>query len=334
MGRASNFWRSALALWVTLASGCTGGADAKTIRANPDTLQDALLRAAGGDRIVLAPAQYGEVTWTQRTFKPAVTIDATQARFTQVTIRGVNGLMLSGGTIAGPRDHTWDMRVDFSQNITVRGMRMSGARVGIGFSRSSDVVAERNEFDGIRSDGINLASVQRAKILFNDCRNFTPVPGVYTDKGKSLHEGDHPDCIQGWAIAGAPGPADITIIGNTARGLMQGIFLSDPADRGYDRLTIRDNNMQVAMYHGIVVVEARDSIITGNTVRAVPGARMLTFPFHPVTPWIKAANSQRTLICGNTIETPRASQDIGPCPASLKLPPIPRPVGGPLPGSD
>ena len=32
----------------------------------------------------------------------------------------------------------------------------------------------------------DIAASRRARILYNDCRNFTPVPGVYDGKGKSL----------------------------------------------------------------------------------------------------------------------------------------------------
>ncbi len=320
MGTAKKLWRSVVAASATLAASCTGEVDAKTIHASPDTLQNALLNAAGGEHIVLAPGQYGNVTWAQHTYKPAVTIDAAAAQFTFVAIRAMDGLILSGGTVIGPRASEMSVTVKASRNITLRDMHISGARIGITLAASQDIVVEHNSFDGTRSDGVDIASSQRVQILYNDCRNFTPVRGVYDSHGKSLHEGDHPDCIQGWAVTGQPPPADITIIGNTAHGLMQGIFFGDGVRGGADRLIIQGNTLEVAMYHGILVDNARDSVITGNTVRAVPGAKMLIFPFHPVTPWIRAINSQRTLICGNSMETPRVSQDIGPCPASLKLP--------------
>jgi nitrous oxidase accessory protein NosD len=325
MPTATTLLRSLVAASATLAASYTGEANAKTVHVTPDTLQNALLSAVGGDRIVLAPGQYGNVTWARRTFKPAVTIDAAQAQFTYLSIRDVDGMILNGGTVIGPRTQTMAVSVKTSRHIILRGMHVSGARIGITLASGQDLVVEHNEFDGIRSDGINIAAVQRAKILYNDCRNFTPVRGVYDAQGKSLQEGDHPDCIQGWAVTGQPPPSDIEIIGNTAHGMMQGIFFGDGVRGGADRLVVRGNTLEVAMYHGILLDNARDSVITGNTVRAVPGARMLTYPFHPVTPWIRATNSQRTLICGNTIETPKASQDIGACPVPLKLTPMPKP---------
>jgi nitrous oxidase accessory protein NosD len=306
-----------LSLFVTTASlvaGESGAAASGVLRANPDTLQETLLRARGGSRIVLAPGQYGNLTFPRKTFAPALKIDASQAQFTGILMRGVDGVTIEGGTLVGPREQTAGFAVDSSRHIAIRGMRISGARVGIGVSRSQDILLEHNIFDGARSDGINLAGVQRVKVLYNECRNFDPIKAQYDANGKLVHDGDHPDCIQGWSIAGQPPTSDVTIIGNSGRGFMQGIWFGNSGQGGLDRMLVRDNRFELQAFNGIVLMEARDSEISGNTVSTIPGARMDNYPFKPIFTWVRAPRGERVLICGNTIQEPKYSDDKGPCP--------------------
>jgi nitrous oxidase accessory protein NosD len=305
-------------LFATAASLVAAGSQAAppgAVRANPDTLQQTLLSARGGTHIVLAPGQYGNLTFPRKTFAPALTIDAAQAQFTGILMRGVDGVTIDGGTLVGPREQTTGFAVDSSHHIAIRGMRISGSRIGIGVSRSQDVLLEHNIFDGTRSDGINVAGVQRVKILYNECRDFDPIKAQYDAAGKLLHDGDHPDCIQGWSIAGRPPTSDVTIIGNSGRGFMQGIWFGNGGQGGLDRMLVRDNKFELQAFNGIVLTEARDSEISGNTVSTIPGAKMDNYPFHPISTWIKAPGGQRVLVCGNTIQEPKYSDDKGRCPA-------------------
>jgi hypothetical protein len=315
-----------LSLLATAASLVAGGGEAApppVIHADPDTLQEKLLTAHGGTHIVLAPGQYGNVTFPRKTFAPALTIDAAQAQFTGILMRGVGGVTVAGGTLIGPREQTTGFAVDGSNHIAIRGMRISGPRIGIGVSRSQDILLEHNIFDGARSDGINVAGVQRVKILYNECRNFDPIRAQYDAAGKLVRDGDHPDCIQGWSIPGQPPTSDVTIIGNSGRGLMQGIWFGNGGQGGLDRMLVRDNRFELEAFNGIVLTEARDSEISGNTVRTIPGAKMANYPFKPIFTWIKAPRGERVLVCGNTIQEPKYSDDKGPCPAQRNPAAIP-----------
>ena len=303
---------SALALVLAVASGCDGLAAPTTRRADPNNLDRVLAAANGGETIVLAPGQYGDIEFPRKEFRQPVKLDASQALFTSLTIRGVDGLTIKGGAVVGERMRTFAVIVDTSRHISFLGMRLSGSRVGIGVSRSQDIAIENNQFDGLRSDGINIAGSQRVRVVGNVCRNFNPIPASYDAMGKLVRDGDHPDCIQGWSVVGKPPTADVTITGNRGDGFMQGVFFGNPGQGGYDRVVVRNNNFNLSIFNGIVIAEARDSEVSNNVVRTIPGSRMANKPFHPITAWIKVYG-QRNRVCGNYVDQPRFSSDRGPC---------------------
>ena len=150
----------------------------------------------------------------------------------------------------------------------------------------------------------------------NVCRNFNPTRGRYDSKGKLLKDGNHPDCIQGWSIRGRPPLADISISGNNAYGLMQGIFFGNPGQGGIDKIVVRDNKLDLAMFNGIVVMDAHGARVSHNIVRPIPGSRLFNYPFKQVTSWIKITAGQGNVVCGNVVDVPRFSDDLGPCKLS------------------
>ncbi|MEO6092976.1 MAG: right-handed parallel beta-helix repeat-containing protein [Novosphingobium sp.] len=302
----------ALALVLATAAGCDGLAAPATRRADPNNLDRVLAAASGGETIVLAPGQYGEVDFPRKVFRQPVSIDASQAQFTALIIRGVDGVAINGGAVVGDRMQTFAVLVDSSRHISFARMRLAGSRVGISVVRSQDVSIENNQFDGLRSDGVNVAGSQRVRIVGNACRNFNPIPASYDPGGKLLRDGDHPDCIQGWSIVGRPPTSDVTIIGNHAEGYMQGIFFGNPGQGGYDRMIVRNNVLNLSAFNGIAIVDARDSEVSNNVVRTIPGARMLNAPFRPVNTWIRVTG-ERTRVCGNQVDQPRFSTDRGRC---------------------
>ena len=316
---------------VCAVAGCNG--EAAERRITPDTLQEALLTAKGGEKFVLVSGQYGDITFPPRTFRPQITIDAAQAQFTGIVMRKVEGVAIEGGNVTGPRERMFAVLVDFSRNVAFRGMKISGSRIGISVSRSQGIAIERNRFDGVRSDGVNIAGSQRVNVIGNTCTNFDPILPVYDPAGKLMQDGDHPDCIQGWSIVGMPPTADVTVIGNSGRGFMQGVWFGNPGQGGYDRIIVRQNNFELAAFNAIVVLDARDSEISDNSVRNVPGARMLNYPFKPYVAWIRATGS-RNVVCGNRIEQPRFSLDSGRCGSRIKVPAVPVAIPVTSPSTD
>lgn len=288
--------------------------------ATPATLVAMVGAAAPGATITLAPGDYGRILLHHKRFATPITLDARQARFESLILRRMSGVVVAGGAVSGPPTDM-GMYVDGSDHITVRDMAFSTSVVGLSIRRSSDVLVERNRFEHMRSDGINVAMSWRVRIDGTLCQNFDPVHPTYDANGKLIKDGNHPDCIQGWSRPTDPPTSDITVTRTRAVGRMQGIFFNNYVrngvdDGGYDRLTVRDNDLTVSMYHGILLQAVRGAVVTGNTVRPEPGARNLWAPFRLVSPWIKLLGSGIEA-CGNTVEAPLArkvSSGLGRCP--------------------
>jgi hypothetical protein len=167
-------------------------------------------------------------------------------------------------------------------------------------TRSTKIDVIGNKFDGVRSDGVNIAMSQRVRILGNACVNFRPIRPIYASDGRLLVDGDHPDCIQAWSRRGFAPTSDVTIEDNAAEGEMQGISFFDPGQGGYDRIVIRNNNLRLSYWNGIVALEARNSLVTDNIVATVSGARALNWPFQLIATWIRLTGVNN-VVCDNDV---------------------------------
>ncbi len=286
---------------------------ARTGPIQPGELAAAIASAQPGAHLVLARGEFGPLNISNRSFSPAITIDASAATIDGIVIRSSRGIAITGGTVKTDRAQTLVVLVDFSKEITLSGMRVSGGRIGMSISRSQDVKVQKNDFDGVRSDGVNVAMSQRVLVEDNLCHNFDPIMPTYDAKGKIIQDGDHPDCVQGWSNPKYPPTADVTIVGNKGLGYMQGVFFGNGGQGGYDRLIVRDNEFMLSLWNGIVLVEARDSVVSGNKVSTIAGAKMISYPFRPIITWIKVTG-ERNRICGNIVEQPRFSDGKPGCP--------------------
>ena len=260
--------------------------------------------AKGGETITLAPGEYGVVKFPARTYVPAITLMAGSARFTGLVLKKVEGVSINGGTVTGPGGRSYGVLINGARNITVEGMTITGAHRGIVLGRSDRVRVSGNTLTGLLSDGIDVSNASNVVVRGNTCRDFSPRPTTFDAAGKRLTVGDHPDCIQGWSRPPTP-MSDVLVENNDMEGKMQGVFFGNHVrngvnDGGYDRIIIRNNRVRVTHPNGIVIYDARDSIVTGNTVSTYPG---------PVNPRsgrpnrsnIRVKDGVRTIVCGNRI---------------------------------
>lgn len=271
------------------------------LTATPATLPATLKRAQPGDTVTLATGDYGAVAIRDMTFTPSLRIEASAARLGALTLRNAKGIEWAGGAISGPPSQYFGVQMALSARVRLVGMTISGPRVGISLTSSTDIDVIGNRLEGLRSDGINLAMVQRVNVIGNQCYDFRPIQPIYDAAGKLVKDGDHADCIQGWSRLGSPPTSDLMITGNVAVGQMQGITFFDPGQGGYDRITIRGNDLNLGLWHGIAVYEGRGIVITGNRVRTTPGAKTTAGRIQPITAWITAPGSTGT-ICGNVVD--------------------------------
>lgn len=280
--------------------------------ATPSTLPAQLRAARGGDTIMLREGRYGAVSIRNLRFNTAIRIDARNATVSAVTIRNSAGVDWLGGTLIGPRSQSFGVAIVDARDISVTGMRITGPRIGLSMARSTDIDVTGNSFDGVRSDGVNIAASQRVRITGNVCINFRPIRAIYASDGRLLVDGDHADCIQGWSLRGNRPTSDLTITDNVAEGEMQGITFFNPGEGGYDRITIRNNDMNLSYWHGIAVMEGRNTLVTENRVRTIPGARAQNWPFQLIRAWIYTTG-RNNRVCGNVVQALPDGEGTGRC---------------------
>lgn len=288
------------------------GTHARTIPVAPGELVQAIARAHPGDRLKLELGTYSSIVIKEQSFSTPIIIEADKATLGPISIRNSSGITISGGVLIGDSSQFFGILIEGSSRVKVGGMRITGPKVAISVTRSHDVEVYDNDLDGLRSDGINIASSQRTLISNNYCHNFRPILARYSASGKLLEDGDHPDCIQGWSDLRWPVTADIVIRGNKADGFMQGVFFGNPGEGGYDRIIVTNNDLRLGLWNGIVIFEARDSVVKNNIVRTIPGTVTANFPFKPVTSWIKVSGANNSY-CGNVVDEPRFSIGTGKC---------------------
>jgi Ca2+-binding RTX toxin-like protein len=270
---------------------------------NATELKSAIANAVGGDRIVLADGDYGNVNIFSRNFASTVTIEAampgTGAHLDGLFVAGSQNLNFVGLDIgralnAGEPTYTQLSWIKSSSNITLDGVHIHGsldgnpANDGVGLTvtsvtgfevtnskfedlyrglvlqKSSNATIRDNEITMIRSDGIISAANDDLLIQGNHIGEFRP------------NAGDHADAIQFWNTGQTKGQSNITIkdneifqtyFGGKEGTGIQGIFMSDPLTYGYQNVRIENNALYSNdAYNGIYVNGATDVQLIGNTV--------------------------------------------------------------------
>ncbi len=306
---AARAWLFAAAL-APGACGAAPTAPGRVAVADRAGLDRALSAARGGELIVLAPGDYGELAMKARAFERPVTLQSDGgASFARIALNRVQGLNFRnisvagrlqpgetekaryvvvvdsaritwiGGTIAGTADGNPDndgigLGVRRSEDIRVEGVRFHDLWRGAVFGNSKRVVARGNRLETMRSDGLNFAGVEDVVVADNMFRDFFP----------NIEKRDHADFIQFWARGAGPS-ARAVITGNImmqGRGMStQGIFIDNKTGRvngvlqhgePFRDFTITDNLYYGSSVHGISVGGIDGGVIARNTAVAVPGA--------------------------------------------------------------
>lgn len=285
---------------------------AASLLASPSTFDGVLARARAGDVVVLAPGDYTGVSLANRTFSPALTLEADKARITGLRLRRVDGLVIRGGEFGLPAavNHPRTglpvygaaIRMDDVRNVAVLDPRMlgpggtqEGSPFGEGYGvfvvRGAGVKVEGGVFRGFKS-GVVLSRVEGFRLARN-AFTYMRSDGIQVGESRKglieantcgdtrVRDKEHPDCIQLWSRPTSPPTADVTIRGNRAKGDTQGIGLFNVVrngvdDGGFDRILIEDNDVLGGHPHGIALMSGRDSIVRNNRVDTIPGSRWRT----------------------------------------------------------
>lgn len=149
---------------------------------------------------------------------------------------------------------------------TISNNVIRNVKNAIGIYATTDVLAADNDISNFAYDGIDING-SRLTLRQNRIHDHM-----------SLHDGQHPDCVQGIAAAKAQESGDIVIDGNLCllqsdpakaadrREIMQGISVFDGQWRNW---TVINNIVITRSYHGISLFGVHHARVINNTVLSI-----------------------------------------------------------------
>ena len=265
-----------------------------TIVTNTAGLTSALKVAQAGDVIQLAAGTYtpvyisglkfaGTVTVTSADPNQLAVLQGLNVQSTQnLTFRGLefavnptggdaqfgitnsqniafDQLSVHGSLDGNAQNDAFGMVLRWSTNVSVTNSEFQQLKMALTHTNMTNLTVSNNNFHHLQSDGVRGGGSQQVKITDNFFSDFSPVVG------------DHPDAIQFWTTNTTRPGTDILVSGNViTRGAgdpMQGLFMRDEVGGlAFQRVTVTNNTVVGAMYHGITVTNGDGVVISGNTV--------------------------------------------------------------------
>jgi nitrous oxidase accessory protein NosD len=268
---------------------------------NNAELTKAIKTAVGGDSILLAPGNYGDVLVNSINPKSTVTIKSASPTVDAV----IQGLVISRSSNfvfqdleiahtlrAGETEAFRAIRVQLSKDISFVGLDVHGSldgninndgngfsslgssriavldstfhelNIGAIFGDGEDVIFAGNSVHDTR-EGINLAAIKDGLVERNFFTNIIP----------NLAKGDHGDAIQVHAGGTAASSSDLTIRNNVIKiGFVgtHGIYVNNEKGalgQTHKNIVIEDNYYEGNARHGITVNYAQNVVVKDNTVR-------------------------------------------------------------------
>ena len=267
-------------------------------------LTTALSQASGGDTVVLASGNYGDFSFSGKTFSSTLTIvsqDATKpATFNTISLTNVENLKIDSVFVdfkptATTQDHDAGLSVRDSAHITIANSVFEGGVSpvdglmigrGIYFLDSTDVTITNNDISHFRR-GIHTAEVDGLKITYNhvfENRTTTVGGGNVSNaliEGNHLESsspnnfggtGDHGDFIHYWTMPNQVGASTNFVIRNnfieqgTGTGLL-GIYMDNNTNpQGFTNVLIENNIIHNSNGQGIRLEDVDGGIVRNNTL--------------------------------------------------------------------
>jgi Ca2+-binding RTX toxin-like protein len=257
------------------------------------SLTSALQSAASGDRILLAPGNYGAVSISGLA-APGVTITSqdtsNEAVFTGLNVANSSGITLSyievaknaapgtfayAATISGsskialrnmnihgsldsdPTDDMNGVKIAGSDSITVDHTEIKQFLNGMAIGGSSNISITHNNIHDVESDGIDVTTTKNIKIDANQFHDFHHLPA------------DHSDAIQFFTLGQPAASSGIVITNNeiyqAAGTPMQGIFITDGTGvLPYSNIMIKYNSILGGNWNSIYVDHSTDATVRNN----------------------------------------------------------------------
>jgi len=245
---------------------------------NPTELSAAISSASGGDTIILANGDYGELV-LGNDFSSTVTFQSENplgASFSRLVVDNGSNMAFDGFDLQGSFAAKYSSGISLTNSVTTNGMLYF------------------REVDGLVVDNCTATGAQYSCLL-NSVRNFSvtnsyfgnvteDVMRITGNSYNGLIENNqlidtvavsptHPDLLQMFGATGGYTPHDITIRGNlfyddttTGSVAAQGIFMSDPypGGDGYQNILIEDNLINVSSPNTIYINGGQKNVVVRN----------------------------------------------------------------------
>jgi len=242
---------------------------------DPTELSTAISSASGGDTIILADGDYGELV-LGKDFSSTVTFQSENplgASFSRLVVDNGSNMAFDGFDLQGSFAAKYSSGISLTNSVTTSGKF---------YIRSVDgLVIDHCTATGDQY-GILLNSVQNFSVTNSYFGNVTEdVMRITGDSYNGLIENNylidtvavkptHPDLLQMFGANGYT-PHDITIRGNvfyddgtTGSVSAQGIFVSDPQAGGYKNILIEDNLINVNSPNSIYINGGQENVVVSN----------------------------------------------------------------------
>ncbi|WP_395543696.1 LamG-like jellyroll fold domain-containing protein [Neotabrizicola sp. sgz301269] len=238
-------------------------------------LLSALKTATGGDTLLLADGDYGQIT-LKNTFGSPVTIKAENdqgASFTKISLSGASnlsfdGLHLDGGFNASNYTSNISLtNIDSDNllyfrnvsNLAVDNVTAKGGQFSILLNSVQNFSVTNSTFGGVTEDVMRITGNSYNGLIENNVLADTVAV-----------KPTHPDLIQIFGYDGYT-PHDITIRGNliyddpaTGETAAQGIFLAGAGPDGYSNMLIEDNLIYTGSSNTIFIGGGQENVVVQN----------------------------------------------------------------------
>lgn len=270
------------------------------ITANPSTVDERLADARPGDTVVLR-GNFDRIKLPERSWSPALTIDAEDARIDGVTLHNVSGVNWRGGNVKarfGPdaiAASSYAFAVRNAAQIRIEDVRIRNANRGVVVADSRDVVLSGLDIGAMSIDGVNVAGSDDVTLEKSVIGPFKPP--YMTNSGPV-----HADGFQAWN-----GNTRLRIIDNLFRGNMAGIVDFGRPGETPDNIgtLIEGNRIRVAHTHGISITMTRRAIVRDNIIESGKSATRSRGTILRL--------DHDTEACGNTVEDMPDSEGTRSC---------------------
>ena len=279
---------SSLVLGLMVLTNSLSASDSRTVK-NASELQSALGNVRGGETIVLAEGDYGEIE-IRKAFAPDLTLKSEVphgARFHKFTVIGGGGLVVDGietssfASVGGSRDVSLiNAQVNGlayfknASGIRLEGNDIDGGLHALLMNNVSDFVVRGNHIHDAVEDLMRVTGDSYDGLIEQN-RFMDMHPEDHRKEGKGYN---HSDAIQMFGVEGKT-PRNIQIRANliyddpgtgAKTTTPQGIFLSDPARGGYQDILIEQNLISVSSANSICINGGQKNVVVRNST-LIPG---------------------------------------------------------------